>query len=95
LLGFPLTTVAILVYKSDPWKNPIYRNIVLVIMFVVNFIIMTVFYVGNNVVAGIFGTVALPSALCIFELFLISLSTQVLAFIYNHFVIKCLHPEYL
>lgn len=94
LMGVPLTTIAILVYKSHPWKNPIYRNIVLMIMLCLNLIIMAVFYVGNKVVAGLFGTVALPSALTILFLFLISFVSQASAFIYNFLVLKYLHPEY-
>ena len=94
LLGFPLNSVAIVVYKSEPWKNPIYKNIVLMVMIVVNFIIMAVFYIGNSLIAGLFGTVALPSAMTLFILFLISVSTQAGAFIHTYLIGKWLHPEY-
>jgi hypothetical protein len=64
------------------------------IMLCLNLVIMAVFYVGNKVVAGLFGTVALPSALTILFLFLISFVSQASAFLYNFLVLKYLHPEY-
>lgn len=93
LMGIPLATTSVLVYKSHPWKNTIYKNIVLTIVIIVNIIIMIVFYAANNQIAGLFGTVYLPLIVCLF-LFLISTGSQILAFIYNMIIIKRMHPEY-
>jgi len=93
MMGLPLATTAILVYKSSPWKNPIYRNYVLSIVIGVNILIVLVFFGGNNVIAGLFGTVKLPLIYCLY-LFLISVGSQVLAFIYSIVVIRWLHPEF-
>lgn len=48
LTAFPQITTAILVYKSHPWKQPIYKNIVLMIVISVNYAIMTVFFAANK-----------------------------------------------
>ncbi len=92
LVGLPLTTTAILVYRSDPWKNPFYRNIVFAIMLALNIVIMTVFYAGNNMITGLFGTVSLPLIKCLI-LFIISASSQILAFLFNSFIVRQFHSE--
>ena len=93
-MGLSLTITAILVYQSQPWKNQLYHNIGLIIMIVINLAIMTMFYVGNNYIVGLFETVALPSVEAIAIIFTICLVSLVVAFCYNHVVLKILHPEY-
>lgn len=48
MLSVPIAASAILIYKSDPWKNPIYRNIVLMIWLAVDFIVIIVLFIMNE-----------------------------------------------
>ena len=54
LNGVPFTSISVLVYESKPWKNPIHRNKVLMVMLTIDFAIMLIFYAGNNVIVGVF-----------------------------------------
>ena len=93
LIGVPFTSISVLVYRSSPWKNPIYKNKILITMLAIDLIIMLIFYAGNHMMAGIFETVKLPMISCLI-LFLISLSSQAAAFVYTYLVHKLMHPEY-
>ncbi len=47
LLGVPLASAIILIHKSEPVKNQIYKNKVLIVIVAINFILMGVFYILN------------------------------------------------
>jgi len=60
-IGIPLTTTILIVYRSNPFKEAIYRNKSLMIMFIVDIGIMIYFYIGNSSSAvGVFEMVTLP-----------------------------------
>jgi uncharacterized membrane protein len=46
-----LIFMAVTVYRSSPWKEPIYRNILLTVLLVLNFIVMFFLFFGTSSLA--------------------------------------------
>lgn len=76
----PVVIIACL-YESTPWKDPLYRNIPLFIVFLLNFAFQTGYYFLQPQLADFFGLPAI-SYTSLAYLFAIGMGASVVNFIY-------------